>query len=568
MARAREVVPEASRVGLITGWRCWTVLRPEGLLRPIWRRGLVWTPGRPYEAFCADDETEFPQRPPVHPVPDPACKCGVWAVCHPMLLEEVEWTWETDEVLVVGQVALWGSVIEFQRGWRAQFAYPAHLYVFTDDELLALTLRERYAVPVAWGSEARLLARLLPPKLRLTMSAPSVATATDGDSLVEEMPRIPSPLSGIAEMVRDQEVTRLEQLREDLRREQQRLEEEREALGLSRQTYRLERQRRALELRQLRAAAHQERKLLVLERAEPPTRGAPPAGAARLPSPRAELRERLAALGITLRQVADAAGCGYTNVSHVLAGRAVSAPVVGAAEALIARAEERDATMPRDPAATAEERACGERGLGAGHPGLAAKLYGLGIRQEQVARLIGCSRSTVANVLAGRSAARRGMAAMVAQTARRLVTEAEGASGEHPPVDDAAAPVPNLGAPPALRGELLRERAELNALLRRLVTERAASDTARRDVERARQQLSTERKKLDRTRDTFTLRQAAMGLRRRLDGAGISKTRLARAAKVDLSGVSRVLAGYITSAHVVAVAERLLARARKKKKIR
>ena len=39
-----------------------------------------------------------------------------------------------------------------------------------------------------------------------------------------------------------------------------------------------------------------------------------------------------------------------------------------------------------------------------------------------------------------------------------------------------------------------------------------------------------------------------------------SKTRLARAAKVDLSGLSRVIDGYIRSTYVVSVAERLLAK--------
>jgi hypothetical protein len=31
----------------------------------------------------------------------------------------------------VGRVALWGVVIECERGWRASYAYPARLYVPT-----------------------------------------------------------------------------------------------------------------------------------------------------------------------------------------------------------------------------------------------------------------------------------------------------------------------------------------------------------------------------------------------------------------------------------------------------
>jgi len=37
---------------------------------------------------------------------------GSWAIC-----------------TVVGRVALWGRVIECQRGWRGTHAYPTHLYL-------------------------------------------------------------------------------------------------------------------------------------------------------------------------------------------------------------------------------------------------------------------------------------------------------------------------------------------------------------------------------------------------------------------------------------------------------
>ena len=69
------------------------------------RVGLVWKPRKPCEAFCAEDETKFPHRPKVHTVPDASCKCGIWAVYYPMLLTEVEWSWDAEEVLIVGQVA-------------------------------------------------------------------------------------------------------------------------------------------------------------------------------------------------------------------------------------------------------------------------------------------------------------------------------------------------------------------------------------------------------------------------------------------------------------------------------
>ena len=148
----------------LVGWRCWHVLPHEGLLRPIYKRGLVWKPRQAHEAICPEDP---------HEVPGDGCKCGIWAVCHPMLLQEVAWTFAPPEgipalpgVVIVGQVSLWGRIVEHERGWRASAAYPRHLYALTDDPMVAETLRERYGVPVEWGQAADRLRRLLPPPER------------------------------------------------------------------------------------------------------------------------------------------------------------------------------------------------------------------------------------------------------------------------------------------------------------------------------------------------------------------------------------------------------------------
>jgi len=144
----------------LVGWRCWHVLPHEGLLRPIFKRGLVWKPRQTLEALCPEK---------AHEVPAEGCKCGVWTVCHPMLLDEVGWTAapptgisKLPGVMVVGEVSLWGKIIQHERGWRASCAYPRHLYAFTDDPMIAETLRERYGVPVEWGAEVERLRRMLP----------------------------------------------------------------------------------------------------------------------------------------------------------------------------------------------------------------------------------------------------------------------------------------------------------------------------------------------------------------------------------------------------------------------
>ena len=97
--------------GVLRAWRSWRLLadaEAPRLASPV--TGHVWTPGARCEAAC-----ELGQSPP--------CVehgCGIYAferrlpATHP-------------EVAVVGLVALWGRVIEHERGYRAAYAYPLAL---------------------------------------------------------------------------------------------------------------------------------------------------------------------------------------------------------------------------------------------------------------------------------------------------------------------------------------------------------------------------------------------------------------------------------------------------------
>jgi len=328
---ARPQPEPEKRIGILTGWRCWTVLREEGLLRPIWKRGLIWKPRQPFEALCAGDDTKFPNRVAVHPVPDKACHCGLWAVCHPMLLQEVAWDWKADETLVVGQVALWGRVIEFERGWRAQFGYPTHLYALTDDELLAQTLRERYQVPVAGGAAAWALERILPPNLRAPGRADREPSAD------EEMPAVPFALAGVVEMVQSTEFTQLERLREDLRAAQHKLEDSRALLRIERERLRLDRENRRIDLERMR---------LEVERAAVEAGPAQPSATrrrGRAPDPAsveraATIKARLIEAGISQDTLARAAVVTRSYVCHALSGRHRAARVMACALELLRQA--------------------------------------------------------------------------------------------------------------------------------------------------------------------------------------------------------------------------------------
>ena len=63
--------------------------------------------------------------------------------------------WESG---VRGEVFLWGTVVEHEHGWRAQFAYPKSLHVPSD--ILPATLaeiRSRFRSLVAYGCEIFIL---------------------------------------------------------------------------------------------------------------------------------------------------------------------------------------------------------------------------------------------------------------------------------------------------------------------------------------------------------------------------------------------------------------------------
>jgi hypothetical protein len=117
----------------LVGWRVWVVAcDPQG--RPRLRSVVQKTPwpvGRALTAECYQRRVLAKLlRRPTHPhVPEAACQCGIYATelaeLEPLLAEA---PWETG-ARVLGEVSLWGDVIECERGLRAARAYPARLYV-------------------------------------------------------------------------------------------------------------------------------------------------------------------------------------------------------------------------------------------------------------------------------------------------------------------------------------------------------------------------------------------------------------------------------------------------------
>jgi hypothetical protein len=101
--------------------------------------------------------------PLTHTVPDTSCQCGIYAIDDPCKLNSyLDSSYVGRHALhrVIGRVSLWGTVIECERGWRAAYAYPAHLYVPLGDPAGAAAERIAeelggYGVPVEIVSNTR-----------------------------------------------------------------------------------------------------------------------------------------------------------------------------------------------------------------------------------------------------------------------------------------------------------------------------------------------------------------------------------------------------------------------------
>jgi hypothetical protein len=119
------------------GWRGWLVVEVEGSLRLCSPRyWTVWPPRAELVALCRLGERSYwPLRVPVpaHAAPEQGCRCGIYAAPTATRaaasLTVLAGPREDIVQHVIGRVTLWGTVVECERGWRAERAYPASLAV-------------------------------------------------------------------------------------------------------------------------------------------------------------------------------------------------------------------------------------------------------------------------------------------------------------------------------------------------------------------------------------------------------------------------------------------------------
>ena len=79
-------------------------------------------------------------------VPGEGCTCGIAALRNPEA-ELMHLGRPDDIVYAIGEVALWGRIIEGSRGFRASRAYPLRVFLHYAEPDLAPRIHEAYGIP-------------------------------------------------------------------------------------------------------------------------------------------------------------------------------------------------------------------------------------------------------------------------------------------------------------------------------------------------------------------------------------------------------------------------------------
>jgi len=116
----------------VTGWRAWVVTETAvGLRLGSVLHELMWPHGQAVVAECRRHEDPFAEAVGPHPVPGAGCNCGFHAARDPA--DALSYARGRDEpgtvCRILGEVTLWGHVLQTEGGWRASHAYPRRLYV-------------------------------------------------------------------------------------------------------------------------------------------------------------------------------------------------------------------------------------------------------------------------------------------------------------------------------------------------------------------------------------------------------------------------------------------------------
>jgi hypothetical protein len=149
----------------LQAWRVWRVVERGGeLTLASIVKGTLWPAREPLAAECLGYRpfrTRLLRRPR-HEAPQAGCECGVYGTRLERAARYLVDTLPEARARLLGRVALWGTVVECEHGYRASRAYPLVLYVSEDagaaggldGGALAAGLA-RYGVPIELVPAAR-----------------------------------------------------------------------------------------------------------------------------------------------------------------------------------------------------------------------------------------------------------------------------------------------------------------------------------------------------------------------------------------------------------------------------
>lgn len=139
-----DVVPDY--ITPTIGWRVWKVAETESgaCLHSCLFGGVVWPPGERMTAACLKRRAVEP-----HEAPGRQCVCGIYSSTDVAKIRHylTYFGKPTLTGAAFGLVKSWGRIVECELGYRAQYAYPAHIWLPCDSHRYAEELAE-YGVPV------------------------------------------------------------------------------------------------------------------------------------------------------------------------------------------------------------------------------------------------------------------------------------------------------------------------------------------------------------------------------------------------------------------------------------
>lgn len=137
----------------LLGWRAWKIRVPQNAPDscPSFSSIILDTPWTPRRKVSA--EHSFDLGANCHGLVQAKCSCGVYAYSRPA--EAFDYLTRVRDRLAcltvevgLGSVSLWGRVVQCERGYKAQYAYPRHIYLPATFARYLPVVSSSFGVPV------------------------------------------------------------------------------------------------------------------------------------------------------------------------------------------------------------------------------------------------------------------------------------------------------------------------------------------------------------------------------------------------------------------------------------